>query len=580
MHRRFVAGWALLVAAVVLAALPAHAFVRFDFDQRYFIQPGQIVKDHTLVQAAGDTFHLFYIKADETLPESQRAKTLGHATSMDLMHWQYHPDVIPVVPNTWEESFVWAPHIVRSNGFWFMFYTGVNRNYAQAIGLAVTPDLYHWVKYPMNPVYTPSPAWAAWSTSTWSNCRDPYVVQDGGLWYLTTTASTLDLKGAVSLASSPDLVHWTDLGPLLVHPGPQAWHVLESSNVHFHNGRYHLFLTEQNIGGSTWMSAPTLRGPWNYPSRQPFDAGHATEVFQLNGQWMLSRHTTFTFAGVPRYTIKFDNLVWDTVEKPILHETDPLAGWTIWSGDAFYLQPTFWDNSSARGADPSGLGGNSYVGTAELFTGPLRVGYPGLAAGEEPQGRLRSAPFTLTGNRLAFRIGGGDDLEHLYLALYTTSDGLLRVRSTGLDSDTMRQVVWDTSDWAGMEVFLEIADLSAAPMGHVNVDEITEYYEIPVAVAGLPAARLALQQNVPNPFNPSTRITLELPAAGQVQLAVFDVRGRLVRALYQGSLPGGPHVVSWDGTRSDGSRVPSGVYYYKLRFENEPALVRSMLLLK
>jgi len=350
MHRRSFAGWLTLAAAFSFAAPPSHAFLRYDFDQRYFIQPGQIVKDHTLVQADGDTFHLFYIKADETLPESQRAKSLGHATSIDLVHWQYHPDVIPVVPNTWEESFVWAPYIVRFANVWFMYYTGVNRHYAQAIGLAFSQNLYYWVKCDLNPVYTPSTSWAAWSSSTWSNCRDPYVVRDGNLWYMCTTASTQELKGAVSLASSPDLVHWTDEGPLLVHPGPQAWHVLESTNIHYHNGQYHLFLTEQNIGGSTWMSAPTLRGPWDYPARQPFDAGHATEVFQLGGQWMLSRHTTFAFAGLPRYVIKFDNLDWDTVAKPILHETEPLAGWTIWSGDAFYLQPTFWDNAAARGA--------------------------------------------------------------------------------------------------------------------------------------------------------------------------------------------------------------------------------------
>ena len=65
------------------------------------VQPGQIVKDHTLVEAAGDTFHLFYIKADETLPEAQRAKTLGHATSTDLVHWTHHPMAVPI-ERQWE----------------------------------------------------------------------------------------------------------------------------------------------------------------------------------------------------------------------------------------------------------------------------------------------------------------------------------------------------------------------------------------------------------------------------------------------------------------------------------------------
>jgi hypothetical protein len=166
------------------------------------------------------------------------------------------------------------------------------------------------------------------------------------------------------------------------------------------------------------------------------------------------------------------------------------------------------------------------------------------------------------------------------MALYTAADGELRVRSTGRGSDTMHDVIWDTSAWTGMQVFLEIADLSAAPMGHVNVDEIVEYYEVPVATTATPGARLALRQNSPNPFNPSTRIALEIPASGRTQLALYDVRGRLVRSLYDGLLGGGPHVVAWDGTLADGRRAPSGVYYYRLRFEDRPALVRSLLLLK
>jgi hypothetical protein len=581
-HRTISKSLLLGALGLVAAASPVGGFQRFDFDQRYFIQPGFIVKDHTLVEAHDGTFHLFYIKADETLPEKDRAKALGHASSLDLKHWAFHPDVIPVVPNTWEESFVWAPHIVQAYNVYFMYYTGVNRKYSQAIGLAVSDDLFNWIKAPNNPVYKPSTDWASWTDSTWSNCRDPYVVQDGPLWYLTTTAHTKAnpyVRGAVSLASSPDLVHWTDLGPLMVHPGPNAWHVLESSNLHHHNGMWHLFMTEQDVGGSTYMSAPALTGPWSYASRLPLDAGHATEVFKLRGTWMLSRHTTFTMGGVPRYTIKFDDLDWNTSGKPLVRYTDPLADWTVWSGDAFYLQPTFWDNSLARGGEPSNFGGNSWIGTHELFTGPLQVGFPGLTVGDEPVGRLRSKPFVLTGNRLSFRIGGGDDLERLYMALYTSADGVLRLRATGTGSDAMSSVEWDVTPWMGASVFLEIADEASGPWGHVNVDEIVESYAEPVD-APAPAARFALHQNVPNPFNPRTRIRFEVPAAGRARLAVFDVRGRLVQGLLDAKLPAGPFEVSWDGTTASGQRAPSGVYYYRLQLGERTPLVRSMVLLK
>jgi predicted GH43/DUF377 family glycosyl hydrolase len=570
----------LVVAFLAAGATPAIAFQRFDFDQRYFIQPGFIVKDHTTVRATDGTTHLFYIKADETLPESQRAKALGHATTTDLIHWTFHPDVIPVVPDTWEESFVWAPHIVEWYGYYFMYYTGVNRFYAQAIGMASSRDLYEWTKYQGNPVYTPSTSWASWNSGSWSNCRDPYVFQDQGLWYMTTTAWTNTSKGALSFASSPDLVNWTDLGPLLVHPGPQAWHVLESSNVHFHDGKYHLFMTEQNIGGSTYMSAPALTGPWNYASRQPFDAGHATEVFQWNGEWMLSRHTTFTFDGLPRYTIKYDKLDWDTVGKPIVQFVDPMAGWTMWSGDAFYLQPTFWNNTWARGAGDANLGGNSWIGTYELFTGPLQVGFPGLTAGDAPKGIIRSSTFTLTGNRLSFRIGGGNDPQKLYLALYTAAGPTLHLRATGDGTETMRDVEWDVSPWTGSQVFLEIADLSSGAMGHVNVDEIVESWSQPTDVATPPAGHALLHANTPNPFNPMTRIAFETPRATHARLRVYDLRGRIVRTLVDARVEAGSHAAWWDGLYADGSRAASGLYFYRLEVEGESAQARTMVLLK
>jgi hypothetical protein len=570
----------LWLAAAPCLAAPSVAFERFDFDQRYFIEPGYVVKDHTLVEAADGTRHLFYIKADETLPEGERAKALGHASSTDLVHWTPHPDVVPVVPGTWEEAFVWAPHIVRWNGVYWMFYTGVNWNYAQAIGVAVSVDLFNWVKYTGNPVYTPSTTWASWNSSTWSNCRDPFVVEHDGVFYMTTTAWTNQSRGAISLASSTNLLDWTDLGPLLVHPGPwQTWHVLESSNLHWLNGKWHLFCTEQDVGGAQYLSAPALTGPWDWSSRQLFDAGHATEIFQLDGQWMLSRHTTFAFDGLPRYTIKFDDLDWNTVGKPVVVWRDPLQDWTVWSGDAFYLQPTFWDNSAARSAGPAQFGGNSWIGTYELFTGPLQVGYPGLTAGDAPQGILRSRTFTLRGNRVSLRVGGGDDLDRLYVALCTADDGVRVLRATGTDTDAMRSVLWDTSAWVDREVYIEIADLSSDTWGHINVDEIVET-DAAATDSPTPPAGLVLYANVPNPFNPSTRIDFEVPHAGQARLAVFDVRGRLVRELYAGALAPGRRTARWDGTTTAGSRAGSGIYYYRLTMDGHDPIVRSMVLVK
>jgi hypothetical protein len=95
---------------------------------------------------------------------------------------------------------------------------------------------------------------------------------------------------------------------------------------------------------------------------------------------------------------------------------------------------------------------------------------------------------------------------------------------------------------------------------------------------GAPAP-LRLAQNFPNPFNPETTIRFDLPRAMSVRLAVYDVQGREVARIADGSLPAGTHAVKWDGLDRGGHRVASGVYWYRLE-AGEISLSRKMVLLK
>ena len=71
---------------------------------------------------------------------------------------------------------------------------------------------------------------------------------------------------------------------------------------------------------------------------------------------------------------------------------------------------------------------------------------------------------------------------------------------------------------------------------------------------GLPTRTLTLTQNAPNPFNPRTKISFVLPAAGDATLCVYDVDGRLVRTLMSGHQEAGERTVTWDGDDDRGGR--------------------------
>jgi len=94
------------------------------------------------------------------------------------------------------------------------------------------------------------------------------------------------------------------------------------------------------------------------------------------------------------------------------------------------------------------------------------------------------------------------------------------------------------------------------------------------------AATFKLHQNVPNPFNPVTEISFQVPSGGaDVSLRVYDASGRLVRTLADGYEPSGTRSFSWDGTDNAGNPVASGTYFYQVAAP-EFVETKKMLLLK
>ena len=70
--------------------------------------------------------------------------------------------------------------------------------------------------------------------------------------------------------------------------------------------------------------------------------------------------------------------------------------------------------------------------------------------------------------------------------------------------------------------------------------------------------------NYPNPFNPSTVITFEIPQSENVSLKVFNINGQLIRTLTNENLPAGKYEKAWDGKNEIGKEVSSGIYIYRL----------------
>jgi hypothetical protein len=106
----------------------------------------------------------------------------------------------------------------------------------------------------------------------------------------------------------------------------------------------------------------------------------------------------------------------------------------------------------------------------------------------------------------------------------------------------------------------------------IDFDGTFEYSSV-IEVEIFSPDKFSLSQNYPNPFNPSTVISYQLPASGNVTLKVYDLLGREVATLVNEEKPAGSYEVSFDA-----SQLSSGVYIYRLTAGNFSATNKMTLL--
>lgn len=110
-------------------------------------------------------------------------------------------------------------------------------------------------------------------------------------------------------------------------------------------------------------------------------------------------------------------------------------------------------------------------------------------------------------------------------------------------------------------------------------DERGRWNLFETGAVSVPRASLALYQNSPNPFNPTTTIRFALPERCRISLDVYDLEGGLVARLAEGIRDKGAHAVTWSGRNEKGDEVSSGMYFFRLSAGKE-TLARKLILLR
>ncbi|MBN2170079.1 MAG: T9SS type A sorting domain-containing protein [Candidatus Krumholzibacteriota bacterium] len=254
--------------------------------------------------------------------------------------------------------------------------------------------------------------------------------------------------------------------------------------------------------------------------------------------------------------------------------------------------------------DPIGTEYNGYVVAPEDDHTPAPgvlcfvTGNGGGAAGDDD---VDGGPTTLLSP--VFSLGGATSAQLSYWRWFTNDRGnapgedpwIVQVTADGSTWVDLENTVTSNASWVQMsfdltahvamtnqvQVRFVATDIGSGSLVEAGVDDVLleATYPITTDAGDAPApARLALSC-FPNPFNPKAAIRFDLPAAGPAELAVYDVRGRRVRTLFQGELVAGTHEATWDGRDDGGRALASGIYFARVTAQGR-SLTRKLTLLK
>lgn len=241
------------------------------------------INDHCFVQEESGLWHMFGITHQEP-SDPLNEKFLAHATSDRLLaeQWKKQEPVLPA-DESCGETHVWAPHVIKHAGLYWMFYCGGGEDHSRyKIQLATSPDLWHWKRHASNPMVVDG-----------YDARDPMIIRHQDVWIMYYTANSRPAGGhhVVAAVTSRDLTSWSQKREVFRHPvvgtygGPT-----ESPFVVVRGGKFYLFVCTNDPYNTTAVYESDDPFHWDIKQCVGDIGAHAAEVVaDANGDTFVSR---------------------------------------------------------------------------------------------------------------------------------------------------------------------------------------------------------------------------------------------------------------------------------------------------
>lgn len=340
--------------------------------------------------------------------------------------------------------------------------------------------------------------------------------------------------------------------------GPRTWVLNRPINdLELIDGLHGYWMKSSSASIETWhvtgdgISVTTpipLYSGWNMTGYLPAQSDQIGHAFQtLNN--LYSYIMGYEGGSGPRTWVR---------DRPIndLSQLDPLSGYWVKMDSARSLIYPASGYSSPPAIHPKVLAVLDDT-LSEIIVTPFWCDFYGPADGVLADGDTIEAvdPDGVVCGRTFFEAAQEYFLIHVFGDDQITPD----IDEGAAEGDTLRFTI------NGEEAVLDSGD---ARWENMLSKEIVLARSAPDRVSDSDAAAPAgcvLHQNYPNPFNGETLISFQVKSACTVTLSIYDSRGRLVRTLMDAQRLGpGTHTARWTGRSQNGSRVSSGLYFYRL----------------
>jgi hypothetical protein len=546
----------------------------------------------------GTTYKMWYIAP---------TGSYGYATSPDGVNWTEYannPVMEPGPPGSWDAGTNEGPSVIFDGQIYHMWYHAVADDNSSQIGYATSPDGIAWTKHPSNPVLDIGSGYESKAVNI------PSVLYDGSMFQMWYNGWDGGAINAVGYATSTNGYNWKKhpANPAL-EPDPGYFGAPE---VIFDGEVYHMWFGSFAMtgyartplqhdlvivslpateNGPIWANISPLVNVWNVSSSDESNVAVTCEIDSAGIVIYSDTQTISQLKSAEETEVEFRELA--TFDEYVYNVTfyNQLASDQLTSNDT--LQTTLTTSTLLDNFE-SGI--TKWITTGDWgldFYNP--VGGLFNLSNSPPNTSYENDSDTYAEYRYSFNLSTLESPKLSFQSFHFLGSGDVGYVEVSSDrGQTWQQLrSYEGFDTSWNEEFIELNSYVGEGFNDVRLRfrvvtneaqislgwfiddiEIDPGEIVSVTTAEAVPSGYALYPNYPNPFNPKTIISYQLPVHTDVELSIFSVTGQKIVTLVSQQQPAGNYKYEWDA-----SDLASGVYFYRIT-AGEFVQMRKLLLLK